>query len=137
MKEMKYKPQHETEILHTGEFLGYTFFILSLGTHPTAYVKLTPKNKLFGRNYMNYDGDEDIFVHGGITYATDHLCISVNNKIKTLDGWWIGWDYAHAGDYTALFDVVEKYHFPNKKWKTEEIFEDVKSVCEQLKKMEV
>ena len=39
MKEMVYSSTHTKEVLHSGEYKGYKFCILTLGTHPTAYVE--------------------------------------------------------------------------------------------------
>ncbi len=41
----------------------------------------------------------DLDVHGGLTYSNNYLCISENKKVE---GWiFIGWDYAHYGDYAG------------------------------------
>lgn len=40
MKKMVYQAERVgVEVLHNGEYKGYKFAILSLGTHPTAYVE--------------------------------------------------------------------------------------------------
>ena len=54
--------------------------------------------------------------HCGLTYSLF--------GIRDIDkGWWIGWDYAHVGDYCAWFGD------PNdKKWTTQEMYEDVLNV---------
>lgn len=40
MKEMKYSKERKIEILATGYCFGLLYYILNLGTHPTAYIKL-------------------------------------------------------------------------------------------------
>jgi len=120
MKEMVYKPKREVEVLHSGKYNGYDFVILSLGTHPTAYVRL-PKTHI---GYKKGYDDVAVTCNGGLTYANDN----VKGSDKT--GWWIGWDYAHCGDYSGYdYDFSRNGH----KWSTEEIFDEVKSVISQLK----
>ena len=85
MKEMKYSKERKIEVLATGYCFGLLYYILNLGTHPTAYIKM-PKN-------IDIDENE-IDVHGGVTYSEDHLWINDNEK---LDGKFIGWDYAQCG----------------------------------------
>ena len=67
MKEMIYSPHRKREILHSGEYNGYKFCILNLGTHPTAYVEC----KLV--DCCSYDDRrfENISVHGGFTFLAD------------------------------------------------------------------
>jgi len=87
MREMIYSTDSKREILSTGYCFGLLYFILNLGLHPTAYIKLPNNSKI---------DENDIDVHGGVTYSDDHLWINDNEK---LDGKFIGWDYAHYGDY--------------------------------------
>jgi hypothetical protein len=118
MKEMIYKQEREMEILHEGKYNGYDFLIFSIGTHPTAYVRIPKNHKYYGKTY-----DEiTINCHGGLTYT--------NNRIGNKIGWWIGWDYAHFSDYTG-----HEYSFyrDGKRWSTEEIFDDVKKVINFIK----
>lgn len=136
MKEMEYSKKRKIEVLDTGEYIGYTYYIMNLGTHPTAYVKVP--NKLV-QNFKEYEYSFEIpiEVHGGITYFENHLRISEESEIK---GDFVGWDYAHAGDYAGYYvDDLFKFGLGDlfdKKWTTQEILEDVKDVCKQLKKME-
>ena len=41
------------------------------------------------------------------------------------DDYWIGWDYAHLGDYCGWLNVFDS---TGKKWTTEEILQEVKEV---------
>lgn len=79
MKEMKYSKERKIEVLATGYCFGLLYYILNLGTHPTAYIKL-PNNSSIDEN--------EIDVHGGITYSEDHLWINDNEKLdgKSLVG---------------------------------------------------
>lgn len=123
-KEMKYSPERKVEILCQGKYKNYQFYILNLGTHPTAYVEIPRKHKLFEKKYEGIDID----VHGGLTFSEDHLQDIKNNS------WFIGWDYAHFGDFFGT-DLLFNFNTFEKKWTTEEIFDDVVSVIDQLEVM--
>lgn len=121
-KEMIYSKKQRIELLASGICFEYKYYVLSLGTHPTAYVEIPQNSKNYKKNY----DDIDILVHGGLTYSKKYL----NFENQTLEGWFIGWDYAHYGDYVgALGDLIKDN---GKKWTTKEIIADVFSVCKQL-----
>lgn len=125
MKEMIYSANQKKEILSTGYCFGLLYFILNLGFHPTAYIKL-PNNSSIDEN--------EIDVHGGITYSEDHLWINDNEK---LDGKFIGWDYAHYMDYGGYEELLPKeMRTGGKKWTSKEIYEEVRHACYQIQKME-
>lgn len=135
MKEMKYCRNRKIEILATGYCFGLLYYILNLETHPTAYIKIPKGNKLYNKDYDDIYKEVDIDVHGGFTYSRNYLWISENQKIE---GWFIGWDYAHYGDYCGYEEIFpEKIRTSGKKWTTEEIFAEVKEACYQIKKQEV
>lgn len=120
---MVYSAKSTTEILHKGQYKGYEFCILNLGTHPTAYVEC----KL--ENCSSYEDErlDNISVHGGFTYFGKGYW--ENNEKDYL-----GWDYAHYMDYAGyelMFPETAR-SVGNKKWTTSEIFEEVKSVINQL-----
>lgn len=131
MKQMEYTSDfHTREILDEGIYKKYKYYIISLGTHPVAYVEIPKNNKLYGKNYDNIN----INVHGGLTYSANHLYISENEKIN---GWFIGWDYAHYDDYIGHYLAYpELFIEEGKKWTTKEILENVKDVIEQIIKLE-
>lgn len=121
-KQMVYGTKRKVEILFEGTYNGYQFYILNLGTHPTAYIEIPKTNKLFGKDYDYID----INVHGGLTYASDHL-----QDIKK-DTWFIGWDYMHYGDYSGYDSITGLMPANSKKWTTEEMFDDVVNAIEQI-----
>ena len=124
MKEMIYKPEREAQILAEGEYKGYHFVIVSYGTHPCAYVEIPKDNPLYKKDYE----DIDISCHCGLTFSDDLTHVRTD-----LTGWFIGWDYAHVGDYIGSpTSYYEKELFDGKKWTTEEVYEEVKNVIEQL-----
>lgn len=127
MKEMQYQADRNIELLDSGTYKNYNYYILSLGTHPTAYIEIPKDNKIYKKDYSEID----LYVHGGLTYSRNFLWISEEKK---LEGWFIGWDYAHYGDYVG-YELM----FPEnlrikeeKKWTTEEILEEVKDAISQL-----
>lgn len=127
MKEMIYSNDAKREWLDHGEYNGYEYVIMSLGTHPTAYVGIpgAEANVIFQEEDL--EESDHINVHGGITY--ENSFIRDENKNEYSNGkWWIGWDYAHLYDYMPDND----YGQYRKKWTTEEILEDVKSVVNQI-----
>lgn len=128
MKEMIYSNKNKRELLYEGTYLAFKYYILNLGTHPTAYVEIPKQHKYFCKDY----NDIDIDVHGGLTYSGDWLMVSEDKKIE--NSWFLGWDYAHCDDYCGfyLFDT-DFLNEHTKKWTTEEIIKDCKSVIEQLK----
>lgn len=129
MKEMIYDKHLERLLLDSGSCYGYNYFILNLGTHPTAYVEIPVTSKLYNKHY----DDINIDVHGGLTYSADHLDIGDD----VLKGWFIGWDYAHYNDYLGFEDFyLKEFKRNSKKWTTEEIQKEVYSVCKQLRRID-
>lgn len=136
MSEMEYG-NVDLEILVNEEYLGHEYLILNLyGSYPTAYVRLKDNEIL-----SQYD-DYEIEVHEGLTF--------LGTPLTREDGTWLGWDYGHYCDYTyangvdllnkVLVDLYEALYeemnlSEKKKWTTEEIQEEAKSVIEQLIEM--
>ena len=127
-KEMIYQKERKVELLFNAKYKGYQFYILNLGTHPTAYVNI-PANHPY---YLKLYYDLDINCHGGLTYSKKYLNITDKNQIE---GWFIGWDYAHWDDYIGYFiddEVLSKYADKQKKWTTDEIIQECLDVIDQL-----
>lgn len=130
MKEMKYGFERENELLEKGKELGFTYYIINLGTHPTAYIEIPKGHKLYNKDCKDIYKEVDIDVHGGLTYSRNYLWIGKNQKIE---GWFIGWDYAHYGDYLGCEERFPKeLRTCGKKWTTEEILEEVKEACKKI-----
>jgi hypothetical protein len=128
MKEMIYSAHrlNPPERIAEGEYKGFTYYVLTLGTHPCAYVDVTD-TALYGKDY----DDIDIECHCGLTYASERLS-TVEKK-----GWYIGWDYAHYCDF-AGYELELPYRFSShgKMWTTQEIVDECKAVIDQIAKME-
>lgn len=129
MKKMVYSSERKIDVLDTGYCFGLLYYILNLGTHPTAYIKIPESSKYYEKD-MN---EIDLEVHGGITYAKDYLYISKNQKV---DGYFIGWDYAHYNDYAGYEEKLpQNLRTGGKKWTTQEIYEEIKEACYELNKI--
>lgn len=125
-KEMVYSHDLENCIVLAQDFYKeYEFFVINLGNHPCCYVRLK------SRKYDNYDDyNKKINVHGGFTYLETFLYTDEQEYIIDDNGF-LGWDYAHYGDYTVGFNYKSL-----KKWTTEEMVAECKHVIDQLIKME-
>ena len=127
-KVMKYGKERRTELLCKGKYKNYNYYVLNLGTHPTAYIEIPKENKLYRKSYDEiYKIGCDIDVHGGLTYSNNELM-----GIKS-ENWFIGWDYAHCGDYCGYEEFMpESIRTYGKKWTTEEIIEECKNAIDQI-----
>ena len=125
MVEMEYRSDRKNRnILDMGEYKGYRYYVMNLGTHPCAYVEIPKGHKYFGIN----EDDANIDCHGGLTYASDYLCVGEN----PIHGWFIGWDYAHYGDYVGYAGYYEELYGDQKRYSTRELIYDCHKVIEQL-----
>ena len=116
----------ETRMILTSDYKGWTYSIITFGTHPCAYVDV--KDTMFDGKFY---ADIPIECHGGLTYSADYLPIT-NDK-----GWFIGWDYAHLGDlfysqYNIDMGVID---IVSKEWTIDEVEEECKNVIDQLIKL--
>lgn len=128
LKPMEYEFERIRTILAHDVIDGIEFYIISLGTHPCAYVHVPSTNPISKMTFSWLDLSEKIYCHGGVTWFDS--CLPDNKRYT--DGKWLGWDYAHAGDYYGHgWDDTD-----SKKWTTEEILEEVKDVIAQVKKYE-
>ena len=135
MKEMKYEEyQMGKEILDCDKYMGMKYVILSLHTHPCAYIFINKHHYLYKKDYDTIHEMMDLDVHGGLTFSDDVIyrvkIYSDKYKCDTLQkieyDWIIGWDYAHAGDNYG----TENW---GKKWTTKEIQNEVRNVIKQIK----
>lgn len=133
IKPMIYQTERKCELLYKGTHKNYNYYILNLGTHPTAYIEIPKGTKLYGKDYHEIYDICDIDVHGGLTYSASDLIGEKDNS------WFIGWDYAHVGDYMGYYADMKEWGLnsinllaDDKKWTTEEIIEECKSAIEQI-----
>lgn len=134
-EEMEYKGKlgKTFKLLCFDVYKDYELYILSLGSHPTAYIVLAENNKLYGLTMDELDNIPGLYCHGGFTYAKNTLNIPgymfVNQHEKK---WVIGWDYGHHRDWTTLLpeDIQKEYGF--KKWTTREIIKECHEVIDSI-----
>lgn len=128
IKEMEYGKERRTELLCKDKYKDYNYYVLNLGTHPTAYIEIPKEDKLYGKSYNEiYRMGCDIDVNGGLTYS-DNKLIGIKSE-----NWFIGWDYAHCNDYCGYEeDMPESIRTYGKKWTTEEIIEECKNAIDQI-----
>lgn len=112
--EMEYSSEEKRITLVHGQYKDVEFYIMNLGTHPTAYINIP--SKLCMNNH-------DLYVHGGITYSEGTL----ETEHGMIEGNYVGWDYAHYGDYTGFLPSLS-----GRKYTTQEILNDVKEAIDQL-----
>ena len=124
---MVYHDRSTPEILDEGNYKKYHYAIVSMGSHPCAYVELPKSNQYYGKDYDFIP----IECHGGLTYSAYGLLPTQHPEYK--NGYWIGWDYAHCEDYTFFFTCSDyTYDSAGRIWTTEEILTEVKQVIDQL-----
>lgn len=109
--------RHCPELIKTGNYKNFNYYIYSLGTHPCAYVDVGNTSL----DHIDYD-NINIQCHGGLTYSSKIL----NNLV--FESWFIGWDYAHFGDHLGS-------SFDGKKWTIKEIEAECRDVIEQVIKI--
>lgn len=129
MTQMIYTPNRSNkgEILATGTYKNFKYYVVSYGTHPCAYVDVS-NTSLANKDYC----ENDIDCHGGLTYGRDYLSAVDTEKINGK--WYIGWDYDHYGDYTPnpFINTFGVYRECEKRWTTEEIVAECKNVINQI-----
>lgn len=125
-KPMIYSKHSKIERLSMEVYRGYEFAVMNLGTHPCCYIKLPKGHKYENVHYNNIPLD----VHGELTYSESYLAVAVvdGKRIKEETGYWIGWDYAHWGDYLGYDPEPNGEHI----YTTEELEMDCRDAIDQL-----
>lgn len=80
------------DVLAVGQHAGHEFMIIHNGSgYRCGYVKVLPGHPWHGKPY----GDIEASAHGGLTFSeADKPCHAGGAD----DGWWVGFDCAHAWD---------------------------------------
>ena len=110
-----FAPTHE--VIAKGRHAGFEYFIAWYRNHPNAYIKI-PEGHPFYRKFYT-DIDDKNAVHGGFTFSDENL----NKAYELKDGWYLGWDYAHARDF-----ISDEYLNDGHVWTIKEI----KAECERV-----
>lgn len=114
MEEMVYQPNRiKSKILAKGNFFGYDFYVISYGVYPCCYVRIPVGHKYYD---VHYD-DIPFYCHGGLTFSQrDYFDLGDED-------YFIGWDYAHAWDYSG-YDMKFGFGSNNHKYTTKELVLD-------------
>lgn len=111
------------ETIATGSHNGYDFKILWYRYHPNAYIRIPESHPHYGKDYTEID-DKGI-VHCGFTFSGKNL----NKKYGLPDGWYLGWDYGHIGDY-ADYHVGCK--LDGRRWTVSEITAECRQIIDEI-----
>ena len=133
MKEMIYSGNGITELLAIEWFNdGTAYAVVNVrGSHPCAYIQFPGIEKIesYEDVYLLYDEADDFWVHGGFTFLGTY-------KLIGLPGIWLGWDYAHLGDWTQGYPIAEDPfdHRDEKKWTTEEVVDHARRALDHIRR---
>lgn len=130
MKEMVYSEKYtNSELLYYEDFGDGTALAVvnNSGMYPCAYIQFPKINSIFSYDDVIIDRDlydNNTYVHGGFTFLGE---LGELNPSFNLSGLWLGWDYAHSGDYIGHPISILKEDW-RKKWTTQEIVEETKNI---------
>lgn len=106
-------------------------------SHRCGYVRVPPTHKYFDKDY----NEVDVSVHGGLTFAALEPCV----EHKDGQGYWFGFDCAHAGDahydlsvrevpkeLERLFAIEREFSQGDHFWTLDEVVEETNRLAEQL-----
>lgn len=118
-------PDHYMDIVIEGDYKGRHFIINRFCGHPNGYIEIKESDYIYFGELDVYEERYDLYegnIHGGMTYF---------GRINEMNGdrrFYIGWDYAHAGDYIEYSDKLQlpPIDMPkDKKWTLLEVLMDV------------
>ncbi len=133
IKEMVYSTaMTDSEVLYSERFEdGTGILVLNVRhEHPCGYITFPGIEKVKDCDsiFIETDEDDDWYdVHGGFTFY-DRL-----HWPEAEDDFWLGWDYAHLGDYTTFGGMLNP-DSTDKKWTTEEVIEEANKALEYIRK---
>jgi len=133
-----------------GRYEEYEWCIVSMGSHPDAYIGIPLSNPI-GRKFMSCEDLDDLDMslscHGGITYNSFELEVFKRDHFhegyiietpefldiprRTEKCIWIGWDYSHLGDLYYAADYPQDMS-KRKIWTENEIMSDILKVIREL-----
>ena len=88
--------------------------------HLCGYLGIPPAHPWYGRDYNSIDAD----IHGGLTYSSYRF-----HEFSELDIWWVGFDCAHAGDWTNFYATYPESGLH--KWTPDEVLDELGKLAEQ------
>ena len=117
---MIYGERTSGEILAEGNREVFTYKVISQGTHPCGYVSIPSNHPLYEKLDLL---EAYIDCHGGITF---------DGSIEKfgMTEYYIGWDYAHAGDYIGADHGFNRED--DQKYTTQDVINECYYVIGQL-----
>lgn len=117
------------------EYKGYQFnFVLQEMGHFCAYVKIPKGHPYYGKAY----DDINLNVHGGLTFSEHIKEDDPYIELGFTPGYWVGWDYAHAGDLIPkLGNFLDVRTSTEKRWQPFEVIDHCKDAINQLMEADV
>ena len=98
-RDMEYSDSGQSCVLARGCYDGFHFLVTnSHGYIPCGYVNVA-LSALNGKEWCDI---KDIDCHGGLTFSGKYAPVTCE------DGWWIGWDYAHWGDFSPMISCASE-----------------------------
>lgn len=128
MDEMVYDTKIKNVVLlDSGSYKDFKYYIANnCGQYPVAYIKVPDNIKINCKDPYSIDLSSP---HGGFTFGCENYIPPLLKGIAT-NGNYLGWDYAHYGDYLSYY-AIESLCFM-KKWTTKEILEQVKNTIDEI-----
>ena len=117
--EMEYGEDANYQVLAEGTYKGHLLAVINRGTHPCCYIRIGDLKSMLAV-------DENTFLNE-ITFRGPYVPYhSQRGEPFTAeeDGFWIGWDHAHAGDYVGYWYVPED---GGRKYTTDEMIGECKA----------
>ena len=146
IKEMTYATRDQSILYLEVNDDDTAICIIDRGGWPCSYIKMPEdiyQNHVESTNWDgNYD-DIDVWVHGGVTFGEycrlkiyDHYNhFEVDERVP--EGYWLGWDYAHAGDYCFRgLDYDPVFRFDpgyEKKYTIKELIDEAHEALKELR----
>ena len=130
--EMVYFPNFlpEPVVLQHEVYKGHEYYVVNMGPHPCCYAEVPVEHEFYRNRKIS---GLSVPCHGGITYTghLENLCLSTNRLF-------IGWDYAHAWDFTGyhMLTSITGHFIDEHHWTTEEMVQECKEVIDYLADME-
>lgn len=132
-EEMRYfhtSTMEDASVIAAGRYFGISYFVCSLGNHPVCYIDVGKIPELRGASY-----DSNVIEkvcahepHGGFTWS-DKFAPALKGLEDGAAHWFLGWDYAHCGDYSAYEESFPAdFRWGGRKWETAEIIIEAKRV---------
>ncbi len=141
VKEMLYNTSKQSILYIEVNDDDTAIVIIDRGGWPCSYIKMPDEIYQNHVESTNWDGDYDdidVDVHGGVTFGNnDGLFINGDKDERIPDGYYLGWDYSHGGDfiYRDIPDFVFRYKpdFVGHKYTISELIYEAHEALQQLR----